>query len=144
MNNISINIKILKKKIKSYLKKNNSSKKIKIIAITKNQRIEKIKLAISSGIYEFGENYVQEGIDKIQKLKKYKNIIWHFIGKVQSKKTKNIAENFDWCQTIDREKIAVLLNHHRIKKSSAMNVLMQINISNENNKNGVTIEKHKK
>ena len=78
-----------KKKIKTFLKKNNNPlKKVKIIAVSKNQEIDKMKLVISSGIYEFGENYVQEGINKIQKLKKYKNIIWHFIGKVQSNKTK--------------------------------------------------------
>ncbi|AAM68072.1 YggS family pyridoxal phosphate-dependent enzyme [Buchnera aphidicola] len=145
MNNININIKIIKKKIQYFLKKNNYPlKKIKIIAVSKNQGIDKIKLAISSGIHEFGENYVQEGIDKIQKLKKYQNIIWHFIGKVQSNKTKIIAENFDWCQTIDREKIAILLNKYREKKSFPMNVLMQINISNEVTKNGICIKNYKK
>lgn len=145
MKKININIEIIKKKIKTFLKKNNNPlKKVKIIAVSKNQEIDKMKLVISSGIYEFGENYVQEGINKIQKLKKYKNIVWHFIGKVQSNKTKIIAENFDWCQTIDREKIAILLNKYRAKSLFPMNVLMQINISDEINKNGICIKNYKK
>ncbi|AYN24542.1 YggS family pyridoxal phosphate-dependent enzyme [Buchnera aphidicola] len=145
MNNIDINIQTINKKIKEFLKKkNNPLKKITIIAVSKNQNIDKIKLAISSGINEFGENYVQEGINKIQKLKKHNNLIWHFIGKVQSNKTKLIAKNFDWCQTIDREKIAILLNKYRKKNLFPMNVLMQINISNETNKNGVCIKNYKK
>lgn len=145
MNTINSNIKIIKNKIKYCLNKNkNFIKNIKIVAVSKNQEVNKIKLAISSGIYEFGENYVQEGIKKIQKLKNYKNIIWHFIGKVQSNKTKIIAENFDWCQTVDQEKTAILLNKYRFKKSFPMNVLIQINISNEINKNGICIKNYKK
>ncbi|CAL4325901.1 YggS family pyridoxal phosphate-dependent enzyme [Buchnera aphidicola] len=145
MNKVNENIEIVKNYIKNFFKKNNYPyKKIKIIGASKNQEIDTIKLAILSGIDEFGENYLQEGIKKIQKLKKYKNIIWHFIGKVQSKKTKIIAKYFDWCQTIDREKIAILLNKHRSKNSIPMNVLMQINISNEINKNGVSIKNYKK
>ncbi|QCI20670.1 YggS family pyridoxal phosphate-dependent enzyme [Buchnera aphidicola (Brachycaudus cardui)] len=119
-------------------------KKIKIIAVTKNQNINVIKKAISIGIKEFGENYIQESIVKIQALKNYKNIIWHFIGKIQSKKTKIIAQNFHWCQTIDREKIAILLNKYRPKNLPPINVLIQINISEEKNKNGVYIKDYKK
>lgn len=145
MNKINMNVQIVKNYIKNFFKKNNRPfKRIKIIGVSKNQTIDKIKLAILSGIYEFGENYLQESVIKIQKLKKYKNIIWHFIGKVQSKKIKIIAKYFDWCQTIDREKIAILLNKHRSKNLIPMNVLMQINISNEIQKNGVSIKNYKK
>ncbi|CAL4325888.1 Pyridoxal phosphate homeostasis protein [Buchnera aphidicola (Protaphis terricola)] len=144
MKNIENNIKNLKKKIQKILKINFSySKIIKIIAASKNQSTEKIQTAISYGIYEFGENYVKEGVEKIKKLKKYKNIIWHFIGKLQSKKTKLVAQHFDWCQTIDREKIAFLLNKNRKNTQLRMNVLMQINISQETNKNGVDIKNYK-
>ncbi|WP_410051818.1 YggS family pyridoxal phosphate-dependent enzyme [Buchnera aphidicola] len=114
------------------------------MAVTKNQNINVIKKAISIGIKEFGENYIQESIVKIQALKNYKNIIWHFIGKIQSKKTKIIAQNFHWCQTIDREKIAILLNKYRPKNLPPINVLIQINISEEKNKNGVYIKDYKK
>ncbi|WP_395765411.1 YggS family pyridoxal phosphate-dependent enzyme [Buchnera aphidicola (Myzus persicae)] len=127
------------------IKENNlSSKKITIIAATKNQNINIIKKAISIGIKEFGENYIQESIVKIQELKNYKNIVWHFIGKIQSKKTKIIAKNFDWCQTIDRNKIAILLNQYRPKNLLPINVLIQINISQEENKNGISIQDYQK
>ncbi|QFQ32701.1 YggS family pyridoxal phosphate-dependent enzyme [Buchnera aphidicola (Aphis fabae)] len=145
MKNIENNIKILKKKIQYLLKNNNSLfKEIKIIAASKNQSVEKIQTVLSSGIYEFGENYIQESIIKINKLKKNNKIIWHFIGKLQSKKTKLVAQYFDWCQTIDREKIAILLNKHRTNKQLPINVLMQINISKEENKNGICIKNYKK
>ncbi|QCI18501.1 YggS family pyridoxal phosphate-dependent enzyme [Buchnera aphidicola (Aphis nasturtii)] len=145
MNNIENNIKILKKKIQYLLTNNNTeSKKIKIIAASKNQSVENIQTALLSGIYEFGENYIQEGINKIKKLKKNNKIIWHFIGKLQSKKTKLVAQYFDWCQTIDREKIAILLNKYRIKQKVPINVLIQINISEENNKNGISIRNYQK
>ncbi|QCI16772.1 YggS family pyridoxal phosphate-dependent enzyme [Buchnera aphidicola (Aphis craccivora)] len=145
MKNIENNIKILKKKIQYSLENNNSLlKKIKIIAASKNQSVEKIQIVLSSGIYEFGENYIQESIHKIKKLKKNNKIIWHFIGKLQSKKTKLVAQYFDWCQTIDREKIAILLNKYRTNKKIPMNVLIQINISQEENKNGIYIKNYKK
>ncbi|QCI22374.1 YggS family pyridoxal phosphate-dependent enzyme [Buchnera aphidicola (Lipaphis pseudobrassicae)] len=128
-----------------FIKKNNlSTKKVKIVTVTKNQNINIIEQSILLGIKEFGENYIQESIFKIQKLKKYKNIIWHFIGKLQSNKTKLVAQNFDWCQTIDREKIAVLLNQYRPTHLLPINVLMQINISKQTKKNGVNINKYEK
>ncbi|WP_343154208.1 YggS family pyridoxal phosphate-dependent enzyme [Buchnera aphidicola] len=143
MKNIKNNIQNLKKKIQYSLKNNDSLiKKIKIIAASKNQSVEKIQMALSSGIYEFGENYIQEGIKKIKQLKQNNKIIWHFIGKVQSKKTKLVAQYFDWCQTIDREKIAILLNKYRTNKKLPINVLIQINISKEKNKNGIDIENY--
>jgi pyridoxal phosphate enzyme (YggS family) len=138
MNYIDVNFKSLKKYIKNIVIENNLLiKKINIIAVSKNQNIDIIKQAILSGINNFGENYLQESISKIIELKKYKNINWHFIGKIQSNKTKTIAQYFDWCQTIDQEKSAILLNKYRLKKLTPMNVLIQINISRESNKNGV-------
>ncbi|QIQ41544.1 MAG: YggS family pyridoxal phosphate-dependent enzyme [Buchnera aphidicola (Aphis urticata)] len=145
MNNIEHNIKILKNKIQYLLKNNDTElKKIKIIAASKNQSVENIQTALLSGIYEFGENYIQEGINKIKKLKQNNKIIWHFIGKLQSKKTKLVAQYFDWCQTIDREKIAILLNKYRTNKQVPINVLIQINISKEDNKNGISIKNYHK
>ncbi|ALD15474.1 hypothetical protein IX46_02840 [Buchnera aphidicola (Aphis glycines)] len=124
------------------MKNKTELKKVKIVAASKNQSVEKIQIALLSGIYNFGENYVQEGIDKIKKLKKNNQIIWHFIGKIQSRKTKLVAQNFDWCQTIDREKIAILLNKYRTSKKPPINVLIQVNISEEPNKNGVSIKNY--
>ncbi|QFQ32353.1 YggS family pyridoxal phosphate-dependent enzyme [Buchnera aphidicola] len=144
MNNIKNNINILKEKIQNLFTNKTELKKFKIVAASKNQSVEKIQMAILCGIYEFGENYVQEGINKIKKLKKNNKIIWHFIGKLQSRKTKLVAQNFDWCQTIDREKIAILLNKYRTNKKPPINVLIQVNISEETNKNGVSIKNYQK
>ncbi|QCI21822.1 YggS family pyridoxal phosphate-dependent enzyme [Buchnera aphidicola (Hyadaphis tataricae)] len=145
MKYIHDNLKILKKKIQMLIDgSSNSSKTVQIVVVTKKQKTHLIKELIALGMTDFGENYIQEGISKIHKLKKHKNIVWHFIGKVQSKKTKLISENFHWCQTVDREKIAFLLNKNRPTNLSPMNVLMQINISRETNKNGVSIEEYLK
>ncbi|WAI19248.1 MAG: YggS family pyridoxal phosphate-dependent enzyme [Buchnera aphidicola (Brevicoryne brassicae)] len=114
------------------------------MTVTKNQNIDIIEQSILLGIKEFGENYAKEGVCKIQKLQKYKNIIWHFIGKIQSNKTKIVAQNFDWCQTINTEKIALLLNQYRPKNLLPINVLIQINVSKEPNKNGININEYQK
>ncbi|QCI24582.1 YggS family pyridoxal phosphate-dependent enzyme [Buchnera aphidicola (Muscaphis stroyani)] len=145
MNNIKLNLKLLKKNIQTIIeKKNLLSSKIKIVAVSKNQSIEKIKKAILLGQNDFGESYIQESINKIKRLKTNKNINWHFIGKIQSNKVKKIAKYFSWCQTIDRERIAILLNRHRSQYLIPMNVLMQINISQESRKNGIDINEYHK
>ncbi|QCO71089.1 YggS family pyridoxal phosphate-dependent enzyme [Buchnera aphidicola (Macrosiphum euphorbiae)] len=134
-----------KKKIQDIIKDNNLPlKKIKIIAVSKNQNINIIEQAILSGINNFGENYLQESIVKIKKLQKYKHITWHFIGKIQSNKTKKIAQNFSWCQTIDREKIAILLNKFRPKNLLPINVLIQINNCKELTKNNIDVDQFQK
>ncbi|MDE5285031.1 MAG: YggS family pyridoxal phosphate enzyme, partial [Candidatus Blochmannia sp. A2] len=69
---------------------------VTIVAVSKNQTINNIKHAISLGQNHFGENYIQEGINKIHELKKFKEIHWHFIGKIQSKKAKKVAQYFSW------------------------------------------------
>ncbi|QCI16196.1 YggS family pyridoxal phosphate-dependent enzyme [Buchnera aphidicola] len=140
MNYIYLNFKNLKKNIENIIIENNILiKKIKIIAVSKNQNINTLKKTILLGINNFGENYLQESIPKIKKLKKY-NIIWHFIGKIQSNKVKMITKYFDWCQTVDRKKIAFLLNKHRPKNLLPINVLIQVNVSQDLHKNGINIK----
>ena len=82
---------------------------------------------------------LHEAICKIHRFKE-KDISWHFIGKIQSNKTLAIAENFDWVHTIEREKIAFRLNEHRAKMKKVLNVLIQVNISGEDSKSGVSLE----
>ncbi|GAC03221.1 hypothetical protein GAGA_0356 [Paraglaciecola agarilytica NO2] len=95
--------------------------------------------AYEAGHRLFGENYVQEGVDKIQQLSELDDIEWHFIGPLQSNKTRPVAENFDWVHSIDRLKIAQRLNDQR-SAHKKLNVCIQVNIDNEASKAGVPPE----
>ncbi|MGP1871600.1 MAG: YggS family pyridoxal phosphate-dependent enzyme [Arsenophonus sp.] len=113
---------------------------ITLLAVSKNKSYCEIQDAIDSGQYQFGENYLQEGIRKIEYFSNIQNLTWHFIGVLQTNKSRLIAKYFDWCHTIDRLKIAERLNNQRPLNKSPLNVLIQINISNDINKSGI-IEK---
>ena len=91
------------------------------------------------GQRDFGENYLQEAIEKIQALRQQpqcEHIVWHYIGSIQRNKTRDIAENFDWVQTLEREIIAKRLHEQRPAELPALNVLIQVNIDNEDSKSG--------
>ena len=88
---------------------------------------------------QFGENYLQESLDKIDSLEG-KNLIWHFIGPIQSNKTASIAEKFDWVHSIERFKIAKRLSDQRDPKLGQLKVLLQINIDREKTKSGFFLE----
>ena len=109
---------------------------INILAVTKTQPSSSIASALSSGQKHFGENYLQESLSKILALP---SATWHFIGAIQSNKTKNIAENFDWVHSIASLKVARRLNEQRPAHLNPMKVMIQINVSNERNKSGVAI-----
>ena len=111
---------------------------IKIIGATKGQSIESINAAISSGISNFGENFVQEAEKKMDFVNP--NAQWHFIGSIQSRKTKKIASLFQWVHSVDRVKIAQNLNKHRPIDKGALNICIQINIDNEPNKSGIMLK----
>lgn len=113
---------------------------IKLIVVSKHQPINVIKEIIKYHQYSFGENFVQEGIKKINLLSHYNYLNWHFIGKLQSNKTRLVAENFSWCHSIDRLNIAYKLNMQLPKYKPKLNVLIQINISNEYNKSGIQLK----
>lgn len=111
---------------------------VKLLAVSKTKPVEDIQMAIDAGQRAFGENYVQEGIEKIQYFSdKHPELEWHFIGPLQSNKTRLVAEYFDWMQTIDRTKIADRLNEQRSAYKKPLNVLIQINISDESSKSGI-------
>ena len=126
MINIEENISVLDKKIE---------KRTSIIAVSKKKSAELVEQAYLLGIKNFGENYLQEALQKITSLK-HLNINWHFIGRIQSNKCKEIARNFQWVHTIDRFKIAKRLNDD-CPINKIINVLIQINIDNEESKSGV-------
>lgn len=110
---------------------------VQLLAVTKTKPVSDIVQAYEQGQRLFGENYVQEGVEKVQQLSQYDNIEWHMIGPLQSNKTKVVAEHFDWVQTIDREKIARRLNDQRPDDKPPLNVLIQLNIDDEDSKSGI-------
>ena len=111
---------------------------VRLLAVSKKKSPEQILKAVSVGISHFGENYVQEAMKKIEILSAYE-LTWHYIGPIQSNKAAKIAQNFDWVQSLDREKIAVKLNENRSGKHSALNICIQVNLSGEMTKSGVAI-----
>ena len=133
MNNIKQNLALINQKIDSL----KSPTKVVLVAVSKQQNASKIIEAVECGQTIFGENYLQEALEKQQILQKYK-LEWHFIGPIQSNKCKSIAENFSWVHTIDRLKIASRINDAR-KNMGAINICIQINISNEETKSGVRL-----
>ena len=111
---------------------------IDILAVSKTWPAEKLRTAMNAGLTRFGENYLQEALQKMEQLQDLK-IEWHFIGPIQSNKTKDIAQHFDWVQSVDRLKIAERLNKQRTSDNSPLNICIQINIDNETTKSGVQV-----
>jgi len=114
-----------------------------LLAVSKTKPAALIEQAHLAGQNDFGENYLQEAVDKIASLTHLPELIWHFIGPIQSNKTKQIASNFSWVHSVDREKIALRLNQHLQDDNSndtPLNICLQVNISNEESKSGVSVE----
>ena len=105
---------------------------------SKSQTVEQIEQAYDNGIFHFGENYLQEAETKISEIDK--NIVWHFIGSIQTRKTKKIARLFDWVHTVDSLKIAEKLNKTRPSARGPLNICLQVNIDNEETKSGILKE----
>jgi len=122
----------------STLNANRPSNAVKLLAVSKTKPVSDIMQAYEAGQRLFGENYVQEGVEKIQMLQSFDDIEWHFIGPLQSNKTRLVAENFDWVQAIDRLKIAKRLND-QIIPNKTLNVCIQINIDDDENKAGIDV-----
>ena len=112
------------------------NQQVTLIAVSKTKPASDLQQAIDAGQQHFGENYLQEALEKIDSLKN-QNLIWHFIGPIQSNKTKQITQNFDWVHSVDRLKIAKRLNDQRPEELGKLNVLLQVNIDNEPTKSGV-------
>ncbi|MFC4700332.1 YggS family pyridoxal phosphate-dependent enzyme [Glaciecola siphonariae] len=110
---------------------------IHLLAVSKTKPVSDILLAYKTGHRDFGENYVQESVEKIQALAQYSDIVWHFIGPLQSNKSKFVAEYFDWMHSVDRFKIAKRLSDQRGPYQAPLNICIQVNIDKEPNKAGV-------
>jgi pyridoxal phosphate enzyme (YggS family) len=108
----------------------------KILAVSKRQPAEAIEAAFHAGQTHFAESYVAEALPKMERLS-HLAIDWHFIGRIQSNKTRPIAERFQWAHTVDRLKLAVRLDSQRPHRAPPLNVLIQVNQANEPQKGGI-------
>lgn len=116
---------------------------ITLLAVSKTKPADMIATLAAQGQRDFGENYLQEAIEKIQTLKQDEacsDIVWHYIGSIQRNKTRDIAEHFDWVQTVERDIIAKRLNNQRPEDMPPLNVLIQVNIDDEDSKSGCDID----
>lgn len=119
---------------------------VRLLAVSKTHAATRIAEAEAAGQRAFGENYVQEALEKMDALTKLlgepraRELEWHLIGPVQSNKTRAAAERFDWVQSVDREKIAQRLSQQRPAVLAPLNVLIEVNLSGEASKSGVGAE----
>ena len=136
LNNIT---KLLQRVRSSSQKSQYGNSDILVVAVSKTRSAKDIRGAYTCGLFHFGENYVQEALQKIPALEDLP-LVWHFIGPIQSNKTGSIAKHFDWVHSIDREKIARRLSEQRSPNQSPLQICLQVNISGESSKSGIPIE----
>lgn len=112
----------------------------RLLAVSKTKPADMIREAWQLGQREFGENYVQEALEKQRELVDLEGIVWHFIGPLQANKTRAVAEHFDWVHSVDREKVARRLNDQRPEALAPLEVCLQVNVSDEASKSGVSFD----
>ncbi|TCK16518.1 YggS family pyridoxal phosphate-dependent enzyme [Marinobacterium mangrovicola] len=108
---------------------------VQLLAVSKTRSADEVRSAVAQGLTHFGENYLQEALDKIEALSDLE-LEWHFIGPIQSNKTRPIAEHFDWVHSVDRLKIGQRLSEQRPEGMEPLNICLQVNISREESKSG--------
>jgi pyridoxal phosphate enzyme (YggS family) len=121
------------------IKKRINSINVELLAVSKKQPISKIQDLYQLGHRKFGESYVQEAVEKIEMLTGL-DVQWHFIGPIQSNKTKYIAQYFDWVQSVDSTKVLTRLNSQRKTEQPNLNILLQLKVGNEETKRGFNSE----
>lgn len=115
-----------------------SANSVQLLAVSKTFSADDVRQVVACGQRDFGENYIQEGVDKITALQNSQPaLVWHCIGPIQSNKTKLVAEYFDWAHTIDRLKIAQRLSDQRPAHLAPLNVCLQVNIDGGETKSGI-------
>lgn len=139
MKQIAENIKHIRQQInqaeREYGRPQNS---VTLLAASKSQSVDKIEAAIAAGQKIFGENYVQEALEKMLLLRKHR-LEWHFIGAIQANKTREVAENFSWAHSVCRLSIAERLHNQRPKDLPPLNACIQVNIDEEKSKAGIVL-----
>src|SRR5437899_4042215 len=137
MSSIPLNLQAVRQRIESATRAaGRPPRSVRLLAVSKTFPPEAVREAAQEGLRDFGENYAQEGIEKIRELSAL-GLTWHFIGPIQSNKTRTIAEGFDWVHSIDRAKIAARLAEARGPGRSELQVCIQVNVSGEATKGGV-------
>ena len=126
-------------KVQSRIDSVSHNQSVQLIAVSKTRSADDIQLAVDAGQQHFGENYLQEALEKINILQG-QGLIWHFIGPIQSNKTSKIAEHFDWVHSVERLKIAKRLSDQRLESLADLNILLQVNIDQESTKSGFLLE----
>jgi PLP dependent protein len=135
-NNIA---KLLQRVRRSAQKSQYRNSDILVVAVSKTCTAQDIRAAHACGLINFGESYLQEALPKLSELQDLP-LVWHFVGPIQSNKTGPIAEHFDWVHSIDRGKIARRLSEQRPPHLPPLQVCLQVNISGEDSKSGVSVE----
>ena len=136
MNNMEKNLNDIRARIASAASASGrAAESIMLLAVSKKKPASDIRLAYDCGQRDFGENYLQEALQKQQDLQDL-DINWHFIGAIQSNKTRSIAEAFDWVHCVDRMKIATRLSEQRPTTLAPLNICIQVNIDHETSKAG--------
>lgn len=137
---IAINIAKVQQRIGAAAKKSSrSSDSVTLIAVSKTHSSNAVREACTAGVRHIGESYLQEALEKQDALRDL-NLTWHFIGPIQSNKTRPIAERFDWVHSVDRLKIARRLSEQRPVSSAPLNICLQVNISGEASKSGLRLD----
>jgi PLP dependent protein len=134
MGRIGLNLQAVMSRVEQVVK--NSGQVVTLVAVSKTQSVQVIREAHAAGQHRFAESYVQEALEKMAQLSDLP-IEWHFIGPLQSNKTRAVAESFTWVQSVDREKIACRLSDSRPTTLPPLNVCLQVNVSGEATKSGV-------
>ena len=109
---------------------------VRLLAVSKQQPVPTVAAAAAAGQREFGENYVREGMAKVEALRDL-SLTWHFIGQLQANKTRDVAGHFQWVHTVDRERIATRLDAQRPHYAGPLDVLLQVRLGDEPGKGGV-------
>jgi pyridoxal phosphate enzyme (YggS family) len=135
MSPIAANLQAVRERVAAAL--HGERRAVTIVAVSKVKPAEAIREAVAAGCRDFGENYVQEALPKIAALRDLP-VTWHFIGHLQTNKARDVAEHFDWVHGVDRLKVAAALSKARPAARGDLNVCIQVNISAEDTKGGVT------
>ena len=137
MSSIPLNLQAVSQRIESATRAaGRPAQSVRLLGVSKTFPPEAVREAAQAGLRDFGENYVQEGVEKIRELASL-GLTWHYIGPIQSNKTRAIAEHFDWVHSIDRAKIAARLAEARGPGRAELQVCIQVNVSGEATKSGV-------